>query len=491
MQSYRNLARQHHPDKGGDPALFGRIQHAYEVLSDSKRRHVYDTWAKELQFRYVRPTTGAALGGEDILLDEFEALGLRCDPATQLVVTCEVCRRPATKQCWTCGMHICEFCTLKRHWKDGVPLHWPLINTDHMSERLAKRDLEKKRLDDAKRLALEDPNYRSENELQDIRSFKDAAYEMLKQDDRQSLYDLRIAKFYTWAQTPTTVFLVCRVPTGYGDRQLVVECTGSSLLIQSEDSPPLIDRRLAYAVDPSRPLETIRTADNRVCAIGIPKGEAGKHWQRLFVGDPDGIRCLVPPYELYETDEDAMVQIELPFWIDPEDVKVDVGDRELSVQVRNTLNLRRHYWRNEEQEARRRDYEVVDKAQCCWGLEEDTNAQGERCKTLTVTLARPEPTEEEIQWKKGERQDNRATKRPGSLNDKGFRFFVDDEDLYDLEEILQALCFAEAGVAFVPPKPWRVGEEPRWAKEELALPPGARAMLQRMRELGSKRPVEG
>ena len=30
------------------------------------------------------------LGGEDILLDEFENLGLRCNPATQLVVTCEV-----------------------------------------------------------------------------------------------------------------------------------------------------------------------------------------------------------------------------------------------------------------------------------------------------------------------------------------------------------------------------------------------------------------
>lgn len=56
-------------------------------------------------------------GGEDVLLDEYEGLGLHCDPQTQLVVTCEVCRRPATKECWTCGMQICEFCTLKRHWK--------------------------------------------------------------------------------------------------------------------------------------------------------------------------------------------------------------------------------------------------------------------------------------------------------------------------------------------------------------------------------------
>jgi DnaJ-class molecular chaperone len=54
--AYRQLARQHHPDKQGDPEVFGRIQHAYEVLGDAKRRAVYDSWAKELQFRYVRAT---------------------------------------------------------------------------------------------------------------------------------------------------------------------------------------------------------------------------------------------------------------------------------------------------------------------------------------------------------------------------------------------------------------------------------------------------
>ena len=58
-----------------------------------------------------------APGGEGLLLDEFEGLGLHCDPGTQLVVTCEVCGRPSTKDCWTCGMRICDFCTLKRHWK--------------------------------------------------------------------------------------------------------------------------------------------------------------------------------------------------------------------------------------------------------------------------------------------------------------------------------------------------------------------------------------
>ena len=63
VQAYRALAKQHHPDKGGDPALFGRIQHAYEVLSDPQKRSVYDTWAKELQYRYVRTANFGQVGG--------------------------------------------------------------------------------------------------------------------------------------------------------------------------------------------------------------------------------------------------------------------------------------------------------------------------------------------------------------------------------------------------------------------------------------------
>lgn len=41
-QAYRRLAQQHHPDKGGDPAVFRAAQQAYEVLSDADRRAAYD-----------------------------------------------------------------------------------------------------------------------------------------------------------------------------------------------------------------------------------------------------------------------------------------------------------------------------------------------------------------------------------------------------------------------------------------------------------------
>jgi DnaJ family protein A protein 2 len=41
-KAYRNLAREHHPDKGGDPEKFKEIQEAHEVLTDDRRRQVYD-----------------------------------------------------------------------------------------------------------------------------------------------------------------------------------------------------------------------------------------------------------------------------------------------------------------------------------------------------------------------------------------------------------------------------------------------------------------
>lgn len=40
---------------------------------------------------------------------------------------------------------------------------------------------------------------------------------------------------------------------------------------------------------------------------------------------------------------------------------------------------------------------------------------------------------------------------------KGFRFFIDDEDAYGLEDILQAAVFIQTGCTLVPAKPWQHG----------------------------------
>lgn len=46
-KAYRNMARTHHPDKGGDPDMFKDIQRAFEVLSDPEQRDVYDNFGED------------------------------------------------------------------------------------------------------------------------------------------------------------------------------------------------------------------------------------------------------------------------------------------------------------------------------------------------------------------------------------------------------------------------------------------------------------
>jgi len=43
-KAYRKLAREHHPDQGGDETRFKEIQGAYDVLSDPEKRKQYDTF---------------------------------------------------------------------------------------------------------------------------------------------------------------------------------------------------------------------------------------------------------------------------------------------------------------------------------------------------------------------------------------------------------------------------------------------------------------
>lgn len=73
-KAFRKLARTHHPDAGGDEAKFKEINEAYEVLSDEKKRKLYDQYgtANENQIPHGWNTAGNPFGGagfawEDIL----------------------------------------------------------------------------------------------------------------------------------------------------------------------------------------------------------------------------------------------------------------------------------------------------------------------------------------------------------------------------------------------------------------------------------------
>ena len=46
-KAHRKLVIKLHPDKGGDPEKFKEMQNAYEVLSDRKKREIYDRYGEE------------------------------------------------------------------------------------------------------------------------------------------------------------------------------------------------------------------------------------------------------------------------------------------------------------------------------------------------------------------------------------------------------------------------------------------------------------
>jgi len=48
-KAFRKLARTHHPDAGGDEAKFKELNEAYEVLSDDKKRQLYDQYGTASQ----------------------------------------------------------------------------------------------------------------------------------------------------------------------------------------------------------------------------------------------------------------------------------------------------------------------------------------------------------------------------------------------------------------------------------------------------------
>lgn len=70
-KAHRKLVKEHHPDKGGDPEKFAKIQEAYEVLSDDARRKRYDETG---QYDEVKDTFHQEFAGfvSQIIIPEIE-----------------------------------------------------------------------------------------------------------------------------------------------------------------------------------------------------------------------------------------------------------------------------------------------------------------------------------------------------------------------------------------------------------------------------------
>lgn len=76
-KAFRKLARTHHPDAGGDEAKFKEINEAYEVLSDDKKRQMYDQYgtANANRIPYGQNTWQGSAGANPFGQGNFAGFG--------------------------------------------------------------------------------------------------------------------------------------------------------------------------------------------------------------------------------------------------------------------------------------------------------------------------------------------------------------------------------------------------------------------------------
>ena len=355
----------------------------------------------------------------------------------------------------------------------STALHWPLINTPHaLVGRLARRELEAKRAEDAAAEEEASPGWVRPAERAGAAEFAAAAAAAVASfpdpATRAATHIHALARYYLWDQTEGAVVVAVHVPGGGGGgregganikNRVEVACSSGCLSVRRDGCPAVVSRRLAHPVcGAARPAVAV-TKDGRTVVVVLAKAATGgRPWRCLFEGDTDGARAAAPPYRVVveggggrggggggavpprpplPSTSCVMVELPLPWWVTKEDVSaVDCTARELRVVVAGgaAARITRRF----------RAGAAISPGEATWSLVEEAGADpshpaGHRRpgKLLVVALGRapPPPTAEEAPACK---------KEEGALC-----FFACDEDAFSLGAPLAGGVVAAGGVGTV------------------------------------------
>ncbi|KAJ1463197.1 hypothetical protein M885DRAFT_504787 [Pelagophyceae sp. CCMP2097] len=299
--AYRELARLFHPDRNhaaADAELrtahFVKVKKAYETLSDSAARKLYDSCllnreklVRKNQFKYA---VAHAPEFRDVVDEQFKDAVL--DPDSEIagdaiVLCCESCGAPSSFRCSICDMLVCRFCSLKQHAKDNIPPHYPAKYSPRFRRELEsegrKQRLLRHQADDARPWARGGAFRAAERRL-----FKRVSRRAA--DGAQAGDTAKLARCYGWCQTAGAVYVAVWVPEDdFSDVSIDLHHAGRrpSLCVspRAEAGAAVLDRELAYDVDLAHDLECVSFAATNVVAIKAVKSNYGEAWASLFAGD--------------------------------------------------------------------------------------------------------------------------------------------------------------------------------------------------------------
>lgn len=203
-------------------------------------------------------------------------------------------------------MPLCELCTRTQHHRGPHPMHWPLIHAPgHLKEHLARAEMQRKKLWDARAREAADPWHRSEKERQVLREFRvDAQAAVVAVGNGACAEEVCVCvcvllgyierlwwcvcgatrcvhicptisthppahhqvhaqyaftRFYLWHQSPYCVYIALHAPTAFQNVPVDVTLRLDGMLrVQPRGGPPVLCRHLAGEVDSTCSMTTYR-----------------------------------------------------------------------------------------------------------------------------------------------------------------------------------------------------------------------------------------